>query len=334
MDAGLIAVLVYCFAVSFILTYVVMRIERRLGLLAVDAHKPHKPLIPKLGGLALLVHFSILVIIIRLFTNSLNILMNLYPHLLAVVLAGLIGLVDDVIGINAVVKLLVFMLPSLPVIMFSSYVPHPYIPLVGSLRLTIVYPLLIALTYTVISNAFNMSDTHNGTIMIISLFLMLVLGITSMLKGPQPLEGFKFMLMLSLFTLIAYAPFNIYPARIFNGNCGSYLIGALMASLIIMSRREFTALLALIPLILNGFSILASIRGLRSKEYIPRPVIVNEEGLIEANKDVNSPITLVQLFTLSGRLSEKEVIISYVLLYTFTASASILLYYVLTSLPT
>ena len=334
MDTNINLMMLYCFIESFILTYVVMKLERSLGLLAIDVHKPHKPLIPKWGGIALLIHFSILLLIIRFFISSSKVLANMYPHMLAVIIAGLIGLIDDIVGINAVVKLLVFMIPSIPVIMFSSYVPHPFIPLVGSLRLTIVYPLLIALAYTVLSNAFNMTDTHNGTIMIISLSLILVLGITSILGGPPPIRGFKVTLIVVLFTLLAYAPFNMYPARIFNGNCGSYLIGALMASLIIMSRREFAALLALTPLILNGFSIITSIKGLRSKEHIPRPVVVDERGLITANKSKDSPITLIQLLTLSSKLSEKEIIIAYVLLYLFSSITSILIYYALTLLTT
>ena len=324
----------YCFTMSFILTYIIMKLEKSLGLLAIDAHKPHKPLIPKWGGIALLIHFSILLLTIKFFINSFEVLMYIYPHILAVIIAGLIGLIDDIVGINAIVKLLVFMIPSIPVIVLSSYVPHPFIPLIGSLRLTIVYPLLIALAYTVLSNAFNMSDTHNGTIMIISLFLIFVLGTTSMLKGPQPLNGFKIMLVITLSTLIAYAPFNMYPARIFNGNCGSHLIGALIASLIIMSRREFAALIALTPLILNGFSIITSIRGLRSKEYIPRPVVVDERGLITASKSKDSPITLIQLLTLNDKLSEKEIIIAYTILYLFSSIASIIIYYALTLLTT
>jgi len=311
-----------------------MKLEKRLGILAIDAHKPNKPLIPKWGGIALLIHFSILLLTIRFFINSSEILMYIYPYILAVIIAGLLGLIDDIVGINAIVKFLIFMTPSVPVIVLSSYVPHPFIPLIGSLRLTIVYPLLVALAYTVLSNAFNMSDTHNGTIMIISLFLILVLGTTSMLKGPQPLSGFKIMLLVALSTLIAYAPFNIYPARIFNGNCGSHLIGALMASLVIMSRREFAALIALTPLILNGFSIITSVRGLRSKESIPRPVVVDEKGLITASRNKDSPITLIQLLTLNDKLSEKEIIIAYTILYLFSSIASITIYYVLTLLTT
>jgi len=98
----------------------------------------------------------------------------------------------------------------------------------------------------------------------------------------------------------------------------------------VLSRREFVALMALIPLILNGFSILSSIKGFKSKERIPRPVITDSEGYMIANDEEGAPITLVQLLTLRIKLSEKQIIIVYSLVYLISSSLAIFIYLILT----
>jgi len=328
-DYAILAVI--SFATTLISTYFIMVIERKYGILSVDVHKPNKPLIPKIGGIALLINYALMASILVLlkalrFTQYPTILI---PYIASVIISGILGLIDDLRGISPILKILLFMLPGLPIVLLHAYNPRPYVPLIGTLRLTIIYPLLILVLYTVLSNAFNMADTHNGTIFIISFSLIAVVGATTLMMGPKPLTGFYLFLTLSLASLIAYAPFNMYPARIFNGNCGSHMIGALMASLIVMSRREFAALMALTPLVLNGFSILVSIKGLKSKESIIRPVITDEKGIMRANRSSKAPITLVQLLTIKQGLTELEVIKSYTIIMIFTALISIALYYIL-----
>ncbi len=324
--------LITAYVLTLVLTYITKVIEERKGLVAPDAHKPKRPLIPKVGGISLLIVFTVLTLYSLfnyLVSNGLS-NYNVFAYSLSVVLAGIIGLIDDFRGVGPFKKLFVFMVPALPVIALGTYSPHPFVPLVGELRLTIVYPILIAILYSVLANGVNMSDTQNGTALIVVFALLTAVGIGSLLKGPTPLSGFKEYLLFSVIALIAYAPFNMYPAKVFNGNCGSHLMGALIASVILMSRREFLALMTLTPLVLNGFSILASIRGFKSKENIERPVRLTNDWRIEASKSESAPITLVQLITLRKALSELDVIKSYAIVYCVVTTVSLLTYYLLT----
>ena len=334
MKGYLTLAVMLCF-ITIVITYIVMVIERKLGLIAPDAHKPGKPLIPKVGGISLLIMYVIAALTIYFIRSLLSIneieVYYIIPYFSSIIVAGLLGLIDDFKGIGATEKVFIFMIPALPVIITHTYSPHPYVPLVGELRLTIIYPLLIAILYTVLANGVNMSDTQNGTALIATLSILSVVTIGAiMMKGPPPLPGFKVFTLVTFAIIITYSAFNMYPAKVFNGNCGSHLLGAVVASVILLSRREFLALMALVPLGLNGFSILASIRGFKSKESIVRPVTLTKEWKLVANKSKYSPITLVQLLTLRRPLSEAEVVVAYTIVYVAMSSIALTTYYILT----
>ncbi|OYT50612.1 MAG: hypothetical protein B6U73_03560 [Desulfurococcales archaeon ex4484_204] len=312
-----------------VLTYLLARLQASKGLLAPDIHKPWRPLIPRIGGVSLLC----VVLGYAIYSAAIGSL-KLLTHLLAIVLSGFLGLYDDFRGLGPIKKLFIFMAPAILVVLGGSYFPNPYVPLVGNLRLTIIYPLSVAGLYTVLANGINMADTHNGTAPLVALITTVAIGVGVLMRGPKPVEGFNAFYLLVLPMLLAYTPFNMYPAKLFNGNCGSHLMGAMIASLIVLSRREFLALMVLTPLFLNGFSILASIRGLRSKESIERPVIIDKGSwTLRASPNPKAPITLVQLMVIKTPLREKEVILSYITLYTAVALISLLTYYLLTLPP-
>ncbi len=307
-------------------TYLIMSVEKSRGITSPDIHKPGKPRIPKTAGPAFMI--TLLAGLILSLSNN----MTLFTcHVLAAVIAGLIGFCDDFKGLGALWKVVLLTLPSLPVLLGAAYVPRPYIPLVGSLRIHIIYPLLLPLAYSVSTNAYNMIDTHNGIAVTAALTSSIALLISTVDK-PQPLdEGFIFSLFVISF-LISYFPFNAYPSKIFNGNSGSFMLGSLVASQAILLRREYLALLLYIPLIINGFSILTSIGGFMNKERISRPVIITEDMRVAPNKSSKAPVTLVQLLVLGKPLTEKELIKLYNLLILLNTIFSLIVYHVLANL--
>jgi len=307
-------------------TYLIMSVEKSRGITSPDIHKPGKPRIPKTAGPAFMI--TLLAGLILSLSNN----MILFTcHVLAAVIAGLIGFYDDFKGLGALWKVVLLTLPSLPILLGAAYVPRPYIPLVGSLRIHIIYPLLLPLAYSVSTNAYNMIDTHNGIAVTAALTSSIALLISTVDK-PQPLdEGFIFSLFVISF-LISYFPFNAYPSKIFNGNSGSFMLGSLVASQAILLRREYLTLLLYIPLIINGFSILTSIGGFMNKERIPRPVIITEDMRVAPNRSSKAPVTLVQLLVLGKPLTEKELIKLYTLLILLNTIFSLIVYHVLTNL--
>ena len=313
--------------VTLAVTLSVIKIEHSLSFVAPDIHKPDRPKIPKSVGWAIFPG-----VVAGVLVSNSAALNYIIPHLVAVGLAALIGFLDDVKSISPIAKVILFFIPALPVIAAGAYIPRLYVPALGVLRVTIVYPIAILVGYTVSANAFNMADTHNGIVPSIALIAVSGIAIASVfLKGCEPVPGYDIFLMSSLAAIAAYIPFNFYPARAFNGNSGSHMMGILVASVAILSRREYLAVMMLSPLVINGFSILASIRGLKQKERIERPVIIEGERLAPS-KSRNAPVTLVQLLLLAKPLTEKGVILYYLILICISTIVSFTLYYLLSTL--
>ncbi|MEM2414166.1 MAG: hypothetical protein QW109_06065 [Sulfolobales archaeon] len=310
---------------SYVLSRTVYRLEKKLGFTTIDLHKPEKNVVARSGGLAIM---ATLVLALSYWSvlSKLNSVVIVYTF--SAILAGLIGFIDDVVHLGVRLKLLLFCLPALPPVLLHLYEPYPYIPGIGHLRLTLLYPLGAIAAYDIMANAFNMSDTHNG--LIVSTFLVFATSIllSTALPGPDPIEGFETLLTIFLSVLLGYLPLNMYPAKMLNGNSGSHLIGSLAAALILTSRREFLSLMLLVPQILNGYFILFT-TGLKSKEYIERPTKLKSGGIIAPNCSPKSPITLVKLFVIEREMSERELVKKYVALQVVTSAISLLLYWVL-----
>ncbi len=311
--------------VTVVSTYAVIVLERTKGLEATDIHKPGRPRIPKTAGPAF-----IAVLLCGLVLSLTENMHYVAYHMIAALTAGLIGLYDDFKGINAVGKVLILTIPALPVIIGSSYVPRPYVPLVGHMRIHIVYPLLLLPAYTIAINAYNMIDTHNGVAVTSALATSAALAISSVLGwGPPPMNGGLQLTAFVLAFLISYFAFNSYPARIFNGNSGSFVLGALVASEAVLLRREYLLIMLSAPLIINSFSLITSVSGLKNKERIARPVELSHDMKIKPSRSREAPITLVQLLVLRRPMDEKELVKSYRVLIALNAVISLVIYYVL-----
>jgi len=307
-----------------LLTYFVIKWQRKRGFLAKDMHKPGMPLIPSMGGLALLIIF-----LIDFLWALIGGVLQLSIFLLAILTAGLLGIYDDFKDIDARMKVFVFTLPSLPVLLAGVYRPRPFIPLVGELRITILYPLLVFIAYSIACNALNMADTHNGLAPASTLVILISLGVSAFLPGPKPLSHAYTLLAILTASVAAYLPFNFYPAKTLNGNVGSFLMGSAVISAAIALRREYLFILLLVPLGLNGFSILTSIKGLINRSRIKeRPVYLDSNFRMHASLKPEAPVTLVQLLTLKEGLTEKEVIKYYITLTIFNAVISLVFYWV------
>ncbi|MEM2207142.1 MAG: hypothetical protein QXG17_00400 [Sulfolobales archaeon] len=324
-EPDLTVLVVLTASTSYLLSRAIYRLEKRFGFTTIDFHKPERSVVARSGGLAIMASL-VLALLYWSVSGKLNNVVVFY--ILSAILAGLIGLADDIVHLGVKLKLLLFCLPALPPVLLHLYDPHPYIPGIGHLRLTILYPLGAIAAYDVMANAFNMSDTHNG--LIVSTFLVFASSVllSTILPGPNPIEGFETLLAILLSVMVGYLPINIYPAKMLNGNSGSHLIGSLTAALILTSRREFLSLMLLVPQILNGYFILST-TGFRSKESIERPTKLKKGGVIAPNCNPRSPITLVKLFVVERELVERELVKKYIILQVVTSAISLSLYWVI-----
>jgi len=295
---------VVAFAATFLATPTVAKKMSSLGITGVDIHKTAKNKVPEMCGLAI-----IFGLVIGTFAEYLMMPVAWRQALAfigTVLIAGAIGVVDDLHPLGARTKPLLTALACVPILVLGTYVPYVEVPLYGPVRLTIVYPILVPIAIAVTSNSVNMMDVMNGsmpgTVSIVAFTVTMILlwaggTRTAILTGGL------------LGATLAFYYFNRFPSRVFGGDTGSLSVGAAIGALAILGRIEAVAIVALIPQIMNAFYGLSSVRGLRERrEILQRPTRLLESGLLQASAEKGAPVTLARLILVAGPLGEKEVV--------------------------
>ena len=311
-------------ALTLVLAFIAIKVMPRVGRVGVDVHKPCPVTVAESVGVSMLL--SIIIAATPLY--MLGFQREVLAFTLSILIAGLVGLVDDFLVLRAWMKIALGVLPAIPILALGVYEPRPLIPLDGIARLTIVYPLALPIVYTVSTNAFNMYDTHNG-VMLVAASLMLV----AMVVGGymQYTHGFQDSLLAVLLGLIVLGAcigmlyYNMYPARAFNGDVGSFTVGAAIASIAVIGRVEAVALIAGLPIALNGFLKITSI-GFRERRSFRRPVEL-EGWLVKPRISKDSPLSIVVLITSRTPLSEPEIVVVLTWLMWLSSTLSLITLY-------
>ncbi len=317
--AGLVGVIVYLAVIN---RY--MRIALQRGVYGEDKHKPDRPIVPESGGIVFLLSSIVaesVLVATGVITSRIFVAV-----LLVTVLAGIMGLVDDFLVLSPSAKILGGLILGSPILALHVYDPHLYIPLVGAARFTILYPAAVPFAMTVFANAANMSDTQNGVLHVSSLFIYIAAvfsGSLLYLHGGTPLAallGLPF-LMLHIIAL----KYNMFPAKVFNGDVGSITAGALVGTVALLGKVELAVVLAMMPWVINGYGNIASIKGFKGRHEVwVRPVRV-DGWEIERNEARGVPVTLVRLLVGDRSLTEPEIVAAVIVLSALSAVAALVI---------
>ncbi|MFX0064048.1 MAG: hypothetical protein ACFFC7_17900 [Candidatus Hermodarchaeota archaeon] len=265
--------LVPAFILSGVIVYVVVpgiiKSCEKHGLMAMDVHKPNKPEIAEPGGIAILIAFIFSILLIVLFQSIIDLLLK-YPILdlilnpsvvtdtvtvnhvllaavLSVVIAGLIGFIDDVFKIRWRTKILLGFLPALPLMVLQVGKTTVYVPFLGTgVPFGILYPLLIVpLAVNFAFNSYNMLAGMNGMetgLGIISLATILIATLLPPLIKPSDvnLDVIIFVACL-LGALVVFLKFNWTPAKILIGDSGTLTIGTAIYVALVIGNMEWLA---------------------------------------------------------------------------------------------
>ncbi|MEM3371673.1 MAG: hypothetical protein QXO55_03610 [Candidatus Korarchaeum sp.] len=293
----------------------------RRGLLSEDVHKVERPRIPEPLGPAVYIPFLISSLTFFSLTGE--------GGVIAVAsssgLAFLIGLLDDISPLGPRTKPFLLMLPALVLIATYQITPRPLLPILGRARLYYIYWIVILALFTVFSNAVNMMDSLNG-MMPISVYASTIPLIPVLVSNRGALAS----LLILYSSLLPYCLRNRYPARVFGGDSNSLFVGSALASISVISNTEAFFCIALIPFLVSGFSVIASVGGLRERRQIAsRPVIVRG-GMIRANPDPKAPISLIAIITSDRWKGENEIVKEAALLSLLSGVLSSLTFFLLT----
>ena len=301
------------FIITMLTAPLMIKLGKSLGISGIDVHKPWKPLIPKTGGLAMVIGSVSAFLIHAFFGGG----VEEASLISACLIASAIGLIEDIRGeINPKLKPLLLILCSIPILLTGVFIPRPVIPFLGKTRLYKVYPFMIVLSYPIVCNAANSVDVLNGSLISMSIPFFAVSAVIFYLRGNYQMLIFSTIFLASLIALI---PFNRYPAKTFIGNAGSLFIGGAMVSIAIMGRVEIAAIIALLPHIMNEMHVIFSLGGIKSaKNAGRRPIHVTNDGLTSST-DERAPITLLRMLCAKTRVDEKSAVYAMAVVAVFAS---------------
>ncbi|MFW9924757.1 MAG: hypothetical protein ACFFDW_15865 [Candidatus Thorarchaeota archaeon] len=323
----LLIIFVFAFVATFFITWFLSRFFLKKGIYGHDVHKKDKPKVAEMGGVGIVLVMMIVTIC------CIFIFPDYWEHFtvasIVILLVGLIGVWDDLKTLGAITKPFLLLIPSIPIIIwqlvanpnFSEdglllFKPNPFLPLIGPVRITVIYWLIVPFAITVLANSTNMLDVMNGSTPI-TMMIVSATGIISTIilfvKDETKVANFPgIVISVLLFAcLFGFFWFNKYPAKIFCGDTGSLTIGAVAALMAIFGRIEFIILVAMMPQIMNSFQIIHSLRGFRERRQIKaRPTKVLEDEQIVANTDEKAPLTLTRWLVAKKPMKEDEIVLS------------------------
>ncbi len=311
---------------SLAVTPLVARLMRKIGKVGRDIHKPDLPEVPESVGLGyILVFFGAIVGGYFLAPNELA-RERLGIFALILFLVVLVGLYDDFKTLSAIMKPGILVIISLPVVIFQVADPKPVLPFIGPVRITLVYWIVATFVVAITSNASNMLDVLNGSMSGTSIMIAVTAFIASYIVPLDSTSQFvaRYGSLTLTGALIGFWWFNRYPAKVFAGDTGSLGTGAAIGLIAIYGKLEFVLIVALLVHIMNSFSIITSIGGLRERREIKaRPVSV-KNGVIHPSTDKKAPITLVRLLVAAKPKTEDEIVKDIYMLVFYTCLLAII----------
>jgi UDP-GlcNAc:undecaprenyl-phosphate GlcNAc-1-phosphate transferase len=245
---------------SFALTPVVRRLAIRVH--AIDRpgrRRMHSSPVPRLGGLAVLAaSFGTLwlaplvgvAVIDRLAAGG----WELGWLLAGVLLAVATGVRDDTHGLSPLPKLALVVAAAVVAVAGGYGLRGFTEPVTGTyIEFGAVGGLVTVGWIVVVTNAFNLVDGLDGLASGVALIASMTLLAVSLIEGRDDVALLWAVLGGSL---LGFLPYNFFPASIFLGDSGSYLLGYLLAVLAIQSlEKGATLVVVLVPVLALGLPV-------------------------------------------------------------------------------
>jgi len=287
------------------------------GKLVPDAHKQGKPMIPRPAGPVILAGIAAAEIVLYLLTMNVAVL----AVVLSTAIAFSVGYVDDSRMMPGWFKPVALLAAAVPLVSLDLYVGGVHedsLNLVfGRVFIPLLYIPLIFVIMPITGNTINSIDVLNGVASGFIIIAMIPLLTSIAIFGSH--EVFLAALPL-LFAAVAFYKYHKFPSRIFPGDSGTLLFGAMYGALAIAGSSEIIGVIALLPAVMNSFLFLASVRRIvEHRQVKARPTILMDDFKLAASKDKTAPATLVRLIVADGPLDEKAVGFQIFKLATFTA---------------
>ena len=227
-----IAAVVSAFVIStrFYLYPIIINVSRTKGLMdAPGERKMHKNQVPTLGGLGLFIVFSLSIIIFGLLADLIQPdLIKLLALLGSTIILVFLGVKDDLVFMSPKKKFLGQLIAVLNVVILTDIRVTSLEGLLGVGELPYIASVLFSIfVFVLVINALNLIDGIDGLAASIAVIASFTFGFLFLANGHYMMTLISAILIGALFGFLRY---NLSKSqKIFMGDCGSMLMGFLLA---------------------------------------------------------------------------------------------------------
>jgi UDP-GlcNAc:undecaprenyl-phosphate GlcNAc-1-phosphate transferase len=245
---------------AVVITPIVIAVGRKLRIYdSPTARKVHTGQIPRIGGVAIFLSSTLLVMTVLFLDNAIgDIFRGIQTQIIALLCAAtfifLVGFVDDVRGgVRVRYKLMAQIAAAEVMCLAGARIESLNFANLFTLQFGLVsFPLTI-LWIIGITNAVNLIDGLDGLAAGICAIACTVIAVFALVRGELVLVVMMLALMGSL---SGFLFFNFNPARVFMGDCGSMFLGFMLSSTSVICAMKSGTIVALaLPAVVLGLPI-------------------------------------------------------------------------------
>ena len=301
----------------YVFTPILIKFLEKRNQAVKDANKKGNVMIPRPGGISILIGIVASEITLYFFFPISEIL----AIIITSVLGLSVGIIDDRKVMGGWFKPVTLAFCAAPILLLGAYDSNLDFPLFGSVKIPSLYLALVVFMIPVTGNTLNSIDVLNGIVsgfttiasfaLAISLFILqnYEIGIACLCLG---------------FASLAFYKYHKFPSRIFPGDSGSVMFGATYGVIAIVGGVEVIAAIAILPAVINSFLFLSSVKRIVEHREIKNPTSHTDDFKLKSTDDNHAPITLVRLLVAKKPLSEKQICNEILKLATFSGVLAII----------
>ena len=269
---------------AFYLTKRWIPAARYFGLVGKDMNKYAQPEVAEGGGISVVIGITLGLfsyLFLKAFIITPTHLVEIYSVISVILLAGLLGFADDILGwkkgIRQRRKVLLSAAIALP--MMTLTLLHPEYNTFSSWGIPLWFYALIMVPIGIIgaSNAVNMVAGYNGLEAGLGAIILATLAIQAYILQEM---WVAYMAIIGVAALLGFLYFNWYPAKVFPGDSLSYSLGAYIGALVILGNIEIFGVL-LFPLFFLDFILYFKARKIDNMGDVQAFGVPDENGHLE-----------------------------------------------------
>jgi len=295
--------------VALMITPIVRGIAHHYGLLDQPGErKVHEIPVPRLGGVAMAVAFGVAIGIATLASPDLGASGLLRPNRAPAILAGVsallvVGVIDDVRGMRAIVKLVLQAAVAVMAWSLGLSIDQLALP-TGSVELGALSLPVTVLWVVGVINAINLIDGLDG---LAAGVVLTILGAFGLLAASDRMDPTLPIIAATAGAAAGFLAYNLHPASIIMGDTGSMFLGFVVAAIAIALTQDGAQPVSpALPVIALGIPILDTVWAVIRRTVRGDPLLVADSGHIHhqlLRRGLNQRDAMLLLTAASGSLA-------------------------------